>query len=53
MTTTTTEAIEAIREFLAAFDKKWDGETERKRGQAISPRMEEALTNLRRIIAES
>jgi hypothetical protein len=34
---------ELLRELIEAIGKRWDGESERKRSNAISPRMEEAI----------
>jgi hypothetical protein len=38
---------DALRELVNAISKRWDGETERKRSNAISPRMEEAIAAAR------
>lgn len=43
--------VEALREMVAAFDRRWAGESDRKRKAAISPRMEEAIDNMRAILA--
>lgn len=40
----------AAAELVAAFDKRWGDEPQRKRENAISPRMEEALDALRRLL---
>lgn len=37
------EAERLLRELVEAIDRRWDGESERKRAAAISPRMEEAI----------
>jgi hypothetical protein len=34
---------ELLRELIEAIGKRWDGETDRKRSNAISPRMEDAI----------
>jgi len=36
-------AEELLRELVLAIDRKWSGESERKRQNALSPRIEEAL----------
>lgn len=33
----------ALRELIAAIDRRWEGESQRKREAAVSPRMEEAI----------
>lgn len=40
----------AAIELLAATERRWEGETQRKRENAISPRMEEAMEALRSAI---
>lgn len=45
-------AYEALKELIAAIDARWEGESDRKRSNAISPRMEEALTAARKVLAE-
>ena len=37
------KADELLRELIEAIGKKWDNEPERKRSNAISPRMEDAI----------
>jgi hypothetical protein len=44
------EAVAALRELVAAIDKRYDGESERKRANAISPRMEEAISEAKRVL---
>lgn len=44
---TVSDVLEAAAELLAAIDRRWEGESERKRANAISPRMEDAISNLR------
>lgn len=43
--------LDALKELVSAIDARWEGESERKRSNAISPRMEEALTIARKVIA--
>jgi hypothetical protein len=38
---------QALREMLDAISKRWDGETEKKRSNGVSPRMEEAIAAAR------
>lgn len=40
----------ALAELVEAIGKRWDGESEKKRANAISPRMEEAIANAKRIL---
>lgn len=48
------EALEGpAAELISAIDKRWAGETARKRENAISPRMEEAIEALRAALAQS
>ena len=42
----------AIRKFLDALDRRWDGESDRKRSNAISPLMEEAIADLRKMVED-
>lgn len=44
------DLLAALTELVAAIDKRWTGESARKRSNAISPRMEEALFKARAII---
>jgi hypothetical protein len=44
--------IDALKELVEAIDAKWEGETERKRSNAISPRMEDALANARKVLLD-
>jgi hypothetical protein len=37
------KADELLRELVEAIERRWLGETERKRANAVSPRMEEAI----------
>ncbi len=41
----------AAAELLAAIDRRWEGETDRKRANGVSPRMEEAIAELREALA--
>lgn len=45
------ETVEVLRELIEAIDAKWSGETNRKRANAISPRMERAIDNAKRCLA--
>lgn len=38
-----TQADELLRELVEAIERRWQGEPERKRANAVSPRMEEAI----------
>lgn len=42
----------AAKELLDAIDKRWEGESDRKRENAISPRQEEAMRVLREVLAD-
>jgi hypothetical protein len=42
---------DAAGELLAAIDRRWCGETDRKRASAISPRQEDAMDALRDILS--
>lgn len=44
-------AYEALKELIEAIDKRWDGESDRKRANAISPRMEDAIARAREVLA--
>jgi N12 class adenine-specific DNA methylase len=41
---------DALTELVAAIDKKWDGESARKRDAALSPRIEAALKEAKSIL---
>jgi hypothetical protein len=41
----------ALRELVEAIGCKWDGESERKRANALSPRIEEALAAAKSALA--
>lgn len=43
--------IARLRELVASIDARWEGESERKRSNAISPRMEEAIRRAREMLA--
>ena len=43
--------LEALEELVASIERRWEGESDRKRANAISPRTEEALTAARAAIA--
>lgn len=47
------EAAAALKELLDAIDARYVAETERKRANAISPRMEEAIAKARELLAGS
>lgn len=42
---------EQAAELLAAIDRRWEGESQRKRENAVSPRMEDAMEALRKTLA--
>jgi len=42
----------ALTELVAAIDKRWADEPERKRANAISPRMEDALAAARAVLEQ-
>lgn len=42
-----------INEFLRAFDKRWEGETSRKRSNAVSPSMENAIAAMRKAFEDT
>lgn len=42
--------VAAAAELLAAIDRRWEGETDRKRENAISPRQEDAMEALRKLL---
>lgn len=44
------EIISAAAELLAAIERRWEGETDRKRDAAISPRQQEAMDRLASLI---
>lgn len=47
-----TEQLEkALSELIAAIDRRWEGESEKKRANAISPRMEEAIDAARKLLS--
>lgn len=41
------DLVAKARELLAAIDRRWEHESDRKRENAISPRQEEAMEALR------
>ena len=43
-------AITALRKLVEAIDRRWEGEAQRKRDNAVSPRMEEAIAEARKIL---
>jgi hypothetical protein len=45
-----TRGEDLLRELLIAIEKRWDGESDRKRANAISPRMEECITEAKKFI---
>lgn len=47
------DAAAALKELLDAIDARYVAETERKRANAISPRMEEAIAKARELLARS
>lgn len=47
------EAAAALKELLDAIDARYVAETERKRANAISPRMDEAIAKARELLAGS
>ncbi len=49
----TDEALDILRELVAAIDRRWEGETDRKREAAVSPRMDEAIDRARDLFARS
>jgi hypothetical protein len=40
----------ALTRLVEAIGKKWDGETERRRSNALSPNIEDALLDAKRIL---
>lgn len=44
------DAKEILTELIAAIDAKWGQETKKKRDAAISPRMQRAIDEARKII---
>lgn len=48
-----TELYEALDELQASIEKRWQGESERKRANAISPRTEDALIAAREALAKA
>jgi hypothetical protein len=40
----------ALRELLEAIGKRWDGETEKKRSNAVSPLMEDAIAAAQKVL---
>ena len=49
----TNDVLEILEELVASIDKRWEGESQRKRENAISPRTEDALERARAIIAKA
>ena len=47
------ELLEALKELVASIDRRWAGETARRRENAISPRMEDALDTARKAISRA
>lgn len=48
----TIEQLSAVlAELIASIDKRWEGETERKREAAVSPRTEDAMEAGRSLLA--
>lgn len=43
--------LEALREIEAAIERKWGQESDRRRANALSPRIEEALADIRALLA--
>jgi hypothetical protein len=43
MTPASLTADALLRELVEAIERKWSGETDRKRSNALSPRIEEAM----------
>lgn len=43
----------ALNELLDAIDARWSGESDRKRANAISPRMEDAIAGARMLVSDS
>lgn len=47
-----TEQLEQVlAELIAAINRRWEGETEKKRANAISPRIEEAIEQARKLLS--
>ncbi len=40
----------ALAELVTAIERKWSGETERRRSNALSPRIEEALEAAKKLL---
>ena len=44
------KAEEILRELVVAIGRKWDGETPKRRENALSPRIEEALEAAKQLL---
>lgn len=49
---TPNKVSEALHELIAAIDARWEGESDKKRSNAISPRMEEAIAAARAVLRD-
>lgn len=47
------EMVEALAELANSIERRWEGETDRKRANSVSPRTEEALIAARALIARA
>lgn len=46
-----TYLFEALAELVCAIEKKWEGESDRRRANALSPRIEDALTAAKKMLS--
>lgn len=42
--------LEVLTELVASIERRWEGESDRKRANAVSPRTEEALEAAKELI---
>ena len=47
------QLLEALEELATSIERRWSGESERKRANGVSPRMEDALCAARAAIAKA
>jgi hypothetical protein len=43
---------DTLAELIESIDRRWSGESDKKRANAISPRMEEAIAAARKLLEE-
>lgn len=46
----TEAALEILRELVTAIERKWGNETPKRRENALSPRIEEALIEAKKVL---